>query len=64
MSTVTYSGHAVHSGGFASILHRIVDALVRHQTNRRTAVHLARLDDRLLRDVGLTREQIASLRNR
>lgn len=64
MSTVTYSGHAAESGGLSSYLHRVVDALARRRADRRAAQHLSRLDDRLLRDVGLTREEVAELFHR
>ncbi len=61
MSIITHNARTAHGGGFAFFFHRTVEAIVRRRAERRAAEHLMQLDDRLLRDVGLTRGDVADL---
>ncbi len=59
--SITHDARTVRGGGFAFLIHRTVDAIVRRRAQRRAAEHLMQLEDRLLRDVGLTRRDVADL---
>lgn len=58
MLTLTHSGPAARNGGLASWFHRLADALRRARADRRAAKLLLGLDDYLLDDIGLTRDEV------
>ena len=64
MTTVTHGSRAVHGGGLTVHFTRLVDAIARTRASRRAARHLMRLDDHLLADVGLTRDDVRDLYHR
>ena len=59
-STIKHSSAGSGSGLFAMIIDRISRNLLR----RRAHAALSSLDDRMLRDIGLTRAQVESLQHR
>jgi uncharacterized protein YjiS (DUF1127 family) len=53
---------ASRPGGFATLVRSIAPFLVHFRRRRRTLVSLEQLDDRLLRDVGLSRWDVTVMR--
>jgi uncharacterized protein YjiS (DUF1127 family) len=50
--------HALLSGAVRFVYETVIDPMRRHARRRAGARELARLDDRLLRDIGLSRSQV------
>ncbi|HRK43668.1 MAG TPA: DUF1127 domain-containing protein [Gemmobacter sp.] len=44
-----------------SLLHRLLDSLIRRDTEARSRHRLARLEPHLLRDIGMTADEVAAL---
>lgn len=58
-TTTTYKHSSARSG--TSLLGRVLDKIGRHLLRRRAHAALANLDDRMLRDIGLSRAEVERL---
>jgi uncharacterized protein YjiS (DUF1127 family) len=60
MNTEIYRSTA-HRSAPRGLLRRLIDGAVTRAAERRSIAQLCRLDDRLLRDVGLTRAEVSAI---
>lgn len=63
MTTTTTFEHS-STGSGSSLFAQVVDKITRQLVRRRAHAALANLDDRMLRDIGLTRAQVEIMLHR
>ena len=61
-TTITHSHASAASG--ANVISRLLHSFTRSMIRRRTHAALANLDDRMLRDIGLSRAEVERMSHR